>query len=101
SSNCNLLKKELNYCVWVKLHDIPVTTFTDDGLSVMATKQGKPMMLNAYTSSMCMKSWGRLNFGGALIDLRADLALKSFMVIAVSTLEGKEDILHTIRIEYD
>ncbi|GJX32543.1 putative reverse transcriptase domain-containing protein [Tanacetum coccineum] len=57
SSNCNLLKEEGNFVlVWVKLHDIPVTAFTEDGLSAMAIKLGKPVMLDAYTSSMCMQS---------------------------------------------
>ncbi|GJX09212.1 hypothetical protein Tco_0199071 [Tanacetum coccineum] len=72
-----------------------------DSLSAMATKLGKPMMLDAYTSSTFLQSWGRLNFVRALIDLRVDQALKSSMVIAVSTLKGKEYILHTIRIEYE
>ncbi|GJY46941.1 probable indole-3-pyruvate monooxygenase YUCCA10 [Tanacetum coccineum] len=87
--NCNPLKEEPNSLhVWVKMHDIPVYTFTEDCLSVMATKLGKSMMIDAYMSSMCMQSWGRLNFVRALIDLRADRALKSSMVIAKPTLEG-------------
>ncbi|GKA48743.1 cytochrome P450 [Tanacetum coccineum] len=39
--------------VWVKHHDVPVTAFSEDGLSVIATKLGTPLMLDSYTSDMC------------------------------------------------
>nr|GEV42900.1 DNA helicase [Tanacetum cinerariifolium] len=45
--------------VWVKLYGVPVTTFSEDGLSVIATKLGTPLMLDFYTSDMCMQSRGR------------------------------------------
>ena len=67
----------------------------------MATKLGKPIMLDANTSFMCMQSWGRFNSTCALIDLRADQPLEHFMVILIPSVEDKEDILHTIRIEYE
>ncbi|GKC57375.1 cytokinin dehydrogenase 3-like protein, partial [Tanacetum coccineum] len=44
--------------VWVKLHGVPVTACSEDGLSAIATKLGTPLMLDSYTSDMCMQSWG-------------------------------------------
>nr|GEW41440.1 hypothetical protein [Tanacetum cinerariifolium] len=32
--------------------------FSEDGLSAIATKLGTPLMLDSYTSDMCMQSWG-------------------------------------------
>nr|GEX05213.1 hypothetical protein [Tanacetum cinerariifolium] len=56
----NLLKKDVgNVSVLVKLLGVPVTTFGEDGLSVIATKIGTPLMLDSYTSDMCLQSWGR------------------------------------------
>ncbi|GJX32428.1 nucleotide-diphospho-sugar transferase [Tanacetum coccineum] len=46
--------------VWVKLYGVPVTTFSEDGLSAIATKLGTPLMLDSYTSDMCMQSQGRV-----------------------------------------
>ncbi|GJV28713.1 retrotransposon protein, putative, ty1-copia subclass [Tanacetum coccineum] len=43
----------------VKLHGVPVTAFSKDGLSVIATKLGTPLMIDSYTFDMCMQSWGR------------------------------------------
>ncbi|GKB70891.1 hypothetical protein Tco_0932303 [Tanacetum coccineum] len=43
----------------VKLHGVPVTKFSGDGLSAIATILGTSLMLDSYTSDMCMQSWGR------------------------------------------
>ncbi|GJU37931.1 zinc finger, CCHC-type containing protein [Tanacetum coccineum] len=53
----NLLKEDVSIVpVWVKLHGVPVTAFSEDGLSAIATKLGTPLMLDSYTSDMCMQS---------------------------------------------
>ncbi|GJY56280.1 putative reverse transcriptase domain-containing protein [Tanacetum coccineum] len=53
----NLLKEDVrNVQVWVKLHGVPVTTFSEDGLSAIATKLDTPLMLDSYTSDMCLQS---------------------------------------------
>nr|GFC59974.1 hypothetical protein [Tanacetum cinerariifolium] len=55
----NLLKEDVRtVTVSVKLHGVPVTAFSDDGLSAIATKLGTPLMLDSYTADMCTQSWG-------------------------------------------
>ncbi|GJY49248.1 putative reverse transcriptase domain-containing protein, partial [Tanacetum coccineum] len=55
----NLLKEDVSTIpVWVKLYGVPITAFSEDGLSAIATKLGTPLMLESYTSDMCMQSWG-------------------------------------------
>ncbi|GJU13615.1 ARID DNA-binding domain-containing protein [Tanacetum coccineum] len=58
--------------VWVKFNGIPMMAFSEDGLSIIATKLGNPLMLDSYTSDMCMQSWGRSSYARAMIDLRDD-----------------------------
>ncbi|GJX97390.1 putative transcription factor AS2-LOB family protein [Tanacetum coccineum] len=56
----NLLKEDVgNVPVWVKLHGVPVTAFSENGLSAIATKLDTPIMLDSYTADMCLQSWGR------------------------------------------
>nr|GEW19536.1 hypothetical protein [Tanacetum cinerariifolium] len=51
--NVNLLKEDVvNFPVWVKLHGVPMTAFSGDGLSNIATKLGTPLMLDSYRSDM-------------------------------------------------
>ncbi|GKA27910.1 copia protein [Tanacetum coccineum] len=57
----NLLKEDVGTLpVWVKLHGVPVTAFSEDGLSAIGTKLGQVM-----------------------IDLRADVELKDNIVAAM------------------
>ncbi|GJS51186.1 stigma-specific STIG1 family protein [Tanacetum coccineum] len=50
----NLMKEDVgNVPVWVKIHGVLVTASSEDGVSVIATKLGTPLMLNSYTSDMC------------------------------------------------
>ncbi|GKC39691.1 zinc knuckle CX2CX4HX4C containing protein, partial [Tanacetum coccineum] len=54
SMSTSLLKDELTRIhIWVKLHDVPLQVFEGDGISLIATFIGKPIMLDSYTSSMC------------------------------------------------
>ncbi|GJR01056.1 cytokinin dehydrogenase 3-like protein [Tanacetum coccineum] len=73
-----------------KIHGVPVTAFSDDGLSAIATKPGTPLMLDSYTSDMCMQSWGRSSYARVMIELRADVELKDNIIVAIPriTMEG-------------
>ncbi|GJZ34143.1 beta-caryophyllene synthase, partial [Tanacetum coccineum] len=80
----NLLKEDVStVLVWVKLHGVPVTAFSKDGLSAIATKLGTPLMLDSYTSNMCMQSWGRSSNARVMVELRADVELKDNIVVAM------------------
>ncbi|GJT63385.1 retrotransposon protein, putative, ty1-copia subclass [Tanacetum coccineum] len=98
----NLLKEDVsNIPVWVKLHGVPMTAFSEDGLSVVATKLGTPLMLDSYTSDMCMQSWGRSSYARAMIELRADVELKDTIVVAMPKIAGEGFYTYTIRVEYE
>nr|GEW92719.1 hypothetical protein [Tanacetum cinerariifolium] len=81
-----------NVSVWVKLHWVPVTAFSKDGLSAIATKLGTSLILGSYTSNMCIQSWGRLSYARALIEIRADAELKDTILVVCQNLLGKGSI---------
>ncbi|GJW78789.1 hypothetical protein Tco_0140471 [Tanacetum coccineum] len=58
------------------MHDVPLQVFLKDGISLIATQIGKPIMLDSFTSSMCIESWGQSNFARCLIEVKADAVLK-------------------------
>ncbi|GJV90731.1 homeobox protein knotted-1-like protein 2 [Tanacetum coccineum] len=84
-----------NVPVWVKLHGVLMTKFSEDGLSAIATKLGTPLMLDSYTFEMCMKSRGRSSYARAMIKLRGDVELKDTIVVAMPKLvnEGFYSVL--------
>ncbi|GKE69626.1 hypothetical protein Tco_1527698 [Tanacetum coccineum] len=56
----------------VKLHGVPVMTFSEDGLIAIATELGTSLMLESYTTDMCMQSWVRSSYATTMIELRAN-----------------------------
>nr|GEV23354.1 hypothetical protein [Tanacetum cinerariifolium] len=90
-----------NIPVWVKLHRVPVMVFSEDGLSVIATKIGTPLMFDSYTSDMCLQSWGMSSYARAMIELQADMELKDTIVVAMLKLTGEGFYTCTIRVEYE
>nr|GEY59013.1 hypothetical protein [Tanacetum cinerariifolium] len=100
--NENLLKKDVSTIpVWVKLHGVPVTAFNEDGLSAIATKLGTLLMLDSYTSDMCMQSWGRSSYARVMIELRADVELKDNIFVAMPKLTREGHYTCNVRVEYE
>lgn len=50
TASSKLQKEDITQlAVWVKLHDVPLVVYTEDGV---------PKLLDSYTSSMCADAWG-------------------------------------------
>ncbi|GJY64848.1 putative ribonuclease H-like domain-containing protein [Tanacetum coccineum] len=97
----NLLKKDVSIVpVWVKLYGVPITAFSEDGLSTIATKLGTPLMLDSYTSDMCMQSWGRSSYARGMIELRADVELKDNIVVAMPKITKEGHYTCNVSVEY-
>ncbi|GJT75664.1 zinc knuckle CX2CX4HX4C containing protein [Tanacetum coccineum] len=84
TSNTILKKDEIKRVpVWVKMHHVPIVAYSEIGLSLISTQIGKPIMLDSYTSNMCLHSWGRSVYARALIEIAADVELVKSLVIAI------------------
>ncbi|GJV42096.1 hypothetical protein Tco_1420536 [Tanacetum coccineum] len=87
--------------VWVKLHHVPIVAYSETGLSLITTQIGKPIMLDSYTSQMCLWSWGKNEYARALIEVSSDEDLMESIVIAIPYSDGKGHALATIDVEYE
>ncbi|XP_021985761.1 uncharacterized protein LOC110881945 [Helianthus annuus] len=102
TTDVELKKDELKHVpVWVKIHDIPLAAYTDDGLSLLASRIGKPMFLDKYTSNMCLESWGKSSFARAVIEIDANQDMKDSLKVAIPNLEGEGVSKATIGVEYE
>nr|XP_043639249.1 uncharacterized protein LOC122610319 [Erigeron canadensis] len=72
--------------VWVKMHDVPLEAFTEDGFSMLATKHGKP---------------GRHSYAKALIEVNSANELRKDVVVAVPSLNDDGYSMETVKIEYE
>nr|GEW48306.1 probable carboxylesterase 8 [Tanacetum cinerariifolium] len=69
-----------------------------DGISLIATFIGKPVMLDSYTSSMCNDSCGRSRFARCLIEVNSDADLVDVVTIGVPSLTGNDFTKETIHV---
>nr|GEV81827.1 early light-induced protein 2, chloroplastic-like [Tanacetum cinerariifolium] len=82
----NLLKEDVgNVLVWVKLHGVPMTAFSEDDLSAIATKLGTPLMLNSYTFDMYLDVVK--NIKKTIQDIRGVLNVESSSTSTTSIVE--------------
>ncbi|GKC75098.1 nucleotide-diphospho-sugar transferase [Tanacetum coccineum] len=76
--NVDLLKEDVgNVPIWVKLHGVPVTAFSEDGLS------------------------GRSSYARAMIELQTDVELKYTIVVDMPKLAGDGFYTCNVRVEYE
>lgn len=97
-----LCKEELTRIpIWVKLHDVPIQIFEDDGINLIASFIGKPIMMDSYTSSMCKDSWGRSSFARCLIEVGSEDELVEAITVGIPSLNGDGFTKESIRVEYE
>nr|GEW41244.1 zinc knuckle CX2CX4HX4C [Tanacetum cinerariifolium] len=100
--NSRLCKEELTRIpVWAKIHDVPIQVFLENGLSIIASQIGKPIMLDSYTSSMCIESWRRSSFALCLIKVNANDVLIEILTTDVPLINEPWFTIETKSIEYE
>ncbi|GJW10447.1 hypothetical protein Tco_1576274 [Tanacetum coccineum] len=62
---------------------------------------GTPLMLDSYTSDMCMQSWGISSYARAMIELRADMELKDNIVAVMPKINEGGYYTCNIHVEYE
>nr|GEX14358.1 zinc knuckle CX2CX4HX4C [Tanacetum cinerariifolium] len=92
--NTRLKKNEITMApVWVTLHNFSIVAFSEVGLSLITTKVGRPIMLDAYTSIMCLNSWGCNTYARALIEVSSTSALVDSLIVAIPFQNGSGNSL--------
>lgn len=66
--------------IWVKLHDVFMTVYTGDELSIIASKLVMPVLLNFNMKTMCEELWGTNSYVRALIEFNAEIDFKCHLV---------------------
>nr|GEU72453.1 zinc knuckle CX2CX4HX4C [Tanacetum cinerariifolium] len=87
--------------VWVKLHNVPIVAFSKVRLSLITTKLGRPIMLDADTITMCPNSQRRNTYARALIEVSSTYDLVDSLIVVIPFQNGSGHSLETIDIEYE
>ncbi|GKC24432.1 hypothetical protein Tco_1026582, partial [Tanacetum coccineum] len=73
--------------------------FKEDGINLIATFTGKPVMLDSYTNFMCNESWGRSSFARCLIEVNLKDDLVDVVTIGIPSISRDGFIKETIRVD--
>ncbi|KAJ9536643.1 hypothetical protein OSB04_un000192 [Centaurea solstitialis] len=96
-----LSKPMHNTCpLWVKLHNIPLVAFNKEGIGRIASALGVPKQMDACTSSMCDKAWGRPGFAKVLVEVWAVGELKRELQVVIPGMNGAQDATVVVQVEY-
>ncbi|GJV93642.1 zinc knuckle CX2CX4HX4C containing protein [Tanacetum coccineum] len=87
--------------IWVKIHNVPIVAYSEVGLHLITSQLGHPIMLDAYTSTMCQKSWGRNTYARALVKVSLLMALKESLIVVIPFPNGTGHSLETVDVEYE
>ena len=58
--------------VWVKVFNVPLEYWNNEGVAVIANELGKPIVMDRVTQSMCTNHWGRPGFMRLLIEMSSE-----------------------------
>ncbi|GJS60552.1 zinc knuckle CX2CX4HX4C containing protein [Tanacetum coccineum] len=87
--------------VWTKIHNVPVVAFSEVGLSLITKQLGRPLMLDACTSDMCLNPWGPKTYARVLIELFTDKAIMDSVTVSIPFPNGTGHSLENLDITYE
>nr|GEU30464.1 hypothetical protein [Tanacetum cinerariifolium] len=62
--------------VWVKMVNVPLEAWSINGISALASRLGKPLMMDTMTTNMCYKGVGNLEYARVLVEMDAEKHFK-------------------------
>ena len=87
--------------IWIKLCQIPLEAWTTKGISALASRVGKPMVMDAMTNTMCKMGVGRVGYARILVEASAKKELPEVIEVVYRN-EQKEKVCRKIvKVEYD
>ena len=75
-------------------------TFNKEGISRIANALGIPKQMDACTTNMCDKAWGRPGLATVMVEVWAVGELKRNLELVIPSLTGGDDVKVTTRVEY-
>ncbi|GJW12180.1 zinc knuckle CX2CX4HX4C containing protein [Tanacetum coccineum] len=102
SVDLNLDNTELERIpLWVKLCNVPLEAWTVKGISALASKLGKPLVMDSVTANKYKQGIGMVRYARVLIEVSAKKILANDMEIVYKNAEGKVQCKKSVKVEYD
>nr|GEX17601.1 hypothetical protein [Tanacetum cinerariifolium] len=79
--NPSLGLEKVEPVVWIKLFNMPMKAWNNDGISAIASGIGKPKIMDSMTSYVCKSKMGRTEYARVLVEIEAKKGFKNEVVI--------------------
>ncbi|PWA53701.1 hypothetical protein CTI12_AA443880 [Artemisia annua] len=100
--NMSVDKTELEELpIWIKLSNLPLEAWTTKGISALASRVGKPVIMDNVTASMCKMGIGRVGFARVLVEVSAKKELPSEIEVVYRNGQEKEMCRKKVKVLYD
>ncbi|GJV99692.1 zinc knuckle CX2CX4HX4C containing protein [Tanacetum coccineum] len=87
--------------VWVKIHNVPIGAFSEVGLSLITSKLGRPIMMGAYTSDLCLNPCGHNLYARVLVEVSLTCKFVESLVVAIPFTDGSGHSLESLEVEFE
>ncbi|GKB55580.1 RNA-directed DNA polymerase, eukaryota, reverse transcriptase zinc-binding domain protein [Tanacetum coccineum] len=81
--------------------NIPLEAWSHKGLSALASRVGKPLIMDAMTTKMCNQGVGSLSYARILIEANATKGLVDFVEVLYENEQSGEQFVKRVKVEYD
>ncbi|GJX49931.1 zinc knuckle CX2CX4HX4C containing protein [Tanacetum coccineum] len=76
-----------------------MAAFSKTRLSLITTQLGRPIMLDACTSDVCLNPWGRNSYARVLVELSSECDVLETIIVAIPLPKGEGNYLETLDVE--
>ncbi|GJY93450.1 AP2-like ethylene-responsive transcription factor [Tanacetum coccineum] len=87
--------------VWIKLFNMLMEAWTNDGISAIASGIDKPKIMDTMTSYVCKSGMGRTECARVLVEIEAKKGFKNEVVIQYRDKEKNVKGTKKVKVEYD
>nr|GEX28333.1 RNA-directed DNA polymerase, eukaryota, reverse transcriptase zinc-binding domain protein [Tanacetum cinerariifolium] len=85
----------------IKGMNVPFEAWSPRGISTLASRLGKPIMMDSMTATMCHKGTGRFGYVRILVEVEASKGLPDRIEIAYRDTMNKTIMTKHVKVEYD
>ncbi|PWA56292.1 hypothetical protein CTI12_AA419720 [Artemisia annua] len=87
--------------IWVKLCNVPLEAWSHMGVSALASRVGKPLIMDAVTASMCKVGVGRIGYARVLVEVSAGKELPEVIDVVYRNANKEEVCRKIVKVMYD
>nr|GEW96467.1 hypothetical protein [Tanacetum cinerariifolium] len=85
----------------IRLVNVPLEAWTPRGISTLASRLGKPIMMDSTTANMCHKGIGRTCYARVLVEMEANKGLPDKIEVVYKDVMNNTTLTKFLSVEYD